>query len=269
MHRIYFVTLQAGTNSFPSYVAGAGILVLAFSLFVIIQAVYSRMKKNRLLAANQQLSQNFEKELMQTRIDVQSATLERIANELHDNVGQLLSTSKMFLGVAERAVATPVPAIAAAGEAISKAMVEIRNMAKFLDPDWLSQFDLYQELATETDRINAAGELSIILRRTSHSLPIVPAQQFILYRVMQEAIQNVLKHAKAKKLLIHIKYNERIIHLRLNDDGIGFNTHAHSKGLGLGIMRHRMQTLGGNISIRSDSEGTSIQLILPIKQLLP
>ena len=269
MYRIHFFPLQASGQPLPVYIAGAVILLLAFALFLIVQTVYNRVKKNRLLAANQLQAQEFEKELMQTRIEVQSATLERVANELHDNIGQLLSTSRMFLGVAERVVPSPVPAITAADEAISKALAEIRNIAKFLDPDWLSQFDLYRELQMEMDRINAGKELHIILRSSSDVLPIVPPQQFILYRVIQEAIQNVLKHSAARQLLIKVMHNDRIISMQLRDDGKGFQTNLPSNGLGLGIMRHRLQALGGNFRIESGNTGTNIFLSLPNKQLLP
>ena len=85
-----------------------------------------------------------------------------------------------------------------------------------------------------------------------------------LYRIIQEATQNINKYAKAKNVLVEFKIEKQYLLLILNDDGIGFNTDYTSKGIGLKNMRSRVKELNGKISIKSEpNEGTAILIEVP------
>jgi signal transduction histidine kinase len=191
-----------------------------------------------------------------------------LGTELHDNIGQLLSTAKMFIGITERQLEQPPLTLLAANETLDKAITELRDLSKSLNKEWIEQFDLYRSLAADITRINTADTLDIQLSRSSHLLPVTSDQQFIFYRLLQEGIQNVIKHAAAKHLYITIGYDKSNISAIIQDDGIGFNTKWPPAGLGIKIMQQRVKILGGSIYWQSWLPGTRLTIVFPIKKAL-
>ncbi len=151
--------------------------------------------------------EELEKQLLLSQVEVQEATLSAIGRELHDNVGQLLSSSKMLLGVALRNYTNhqnAEGAIRSADEQIGKAIAAIRSLAKLFDKEWLKQFDLIENLVTEIKRNNDSNEMKIHFSHPE-SLTINADDQIILFRIIQEGIQNAIKHANASNVFIEIK----------------------------------------------------------------
>jgi signal transduction histidine kinase len=193
---------------------------------------------------------------------------DNLCTELHDNIGQLLSTAKMFIGIAERQFEKPPLTLLSANETLDKAINELRNLSKSLNKDWMEQFDLYRSLSADIVRINTAGALNIQLTRSGHLLHASSDQQFIFYRLLQEGIQNVIKHAAARHLYISIGYDKSHIRAILQDDGIGFNTKQQPTGLGIRIMKQRVKVLGGSINWQSYLPGTKLTIVFPIKKAI-
>jgi signal transduction histidine kinase len=269
MHIFYHFFLQAQKlPDAPVFVMKAGIVVLILVAFLVCLAVFSRRKKNRLYMEKKILEEQFDAQLLQNRIEVQEDSFNSLGTELHDNIGQLLSTAKMFIGITERQMQEPPVTLLSANETLDKAITELRNLSKSLNKDWMHQFDLYHSLATDIERINSGGLLHIQVSRSGHLLPAGADQQFIFYRLLQEGIQNVIKHAAAKQLLISIEYDKSHIRAILKDDGIGFNTKQPAAGLGIKIMQQRVKLLGGSIAWQSYLPGTQLTIVFPIKKAL-
>lgn len=266
MCSIYLVLLQAPNGNYPAFVIKTGIIVILLSLFIISQAVLHRIKKNRLVQEKKLIQEHFDNQMMQYKIEIQEASFNSLGAELHDNVGQLLSTAKMFVGITERSLDNPPLTLMSANETLDRAIRELRDLSKSLNKEWLQQFDLYKNLQAEISRINAAGVLFIELSKRSPVLPAIAEQQFVFYRILQEGIQNVIKHAFATRLHIQIAYDENEIRASLEDNGLGFKTSELSTGLGIKIMKQRIQLLKGKINWRSSDKGTHIDISFPIKK---
>ncbi len=266
MHSIHCILLQAAQNNYTGFVTKAGVIVVLLVLLIIFQAVFSRKKKNRIIMERDLLQQQFNSQIMQYQIEIQEATFDNLSAELHDNIGQLVSTAKMFIGVTERKLSSPPMSLIAANETLDKAITELRSLSKSLNKDWLKQFDLYSNLTVDAERINAGGELTILLGENVE-LPLSPEAQFILYRLLQEGIQNVVKHAAARQVLINITQRENIIVACLQDNGKGFDIKEQQTGLGIKIMRQRVKLLKGKIDWESSGLGTRISIHLPVKKL--
>lgn len=243
-----------------------GIVVALLTVFIIIQSVWVRRHNNRLAMEKKLLQEQFDTQIMHNKIEVQEATFDSLGTELHDNIGQLLSTAKMFIGITERNQQHPSDTLAAANNTLDKAIRELRDLSKSLNRDWLKQFDLYRNLAADMERINSASGLQIILSRSSHTLPAGAEQQFIFYRLLQEGIQNVIKHAAARFINISISYDNQFIKARLQDDGKGFDTERQHAGLGIKIMQQRVKLLKGKIDWQSSVTGTRISISFPVKK---
>lgn len=247
------------------------IIVLAATIFVslllifLINFILVYQKRNIAFTKEKELMQTrFEQILLQSQIEVQETTASYLAKELHDNVGQMLSSSKMLLWITQKNLDKIPETLTIAQETLGTAINELRSLSKSLDKDWLSQFDLVDNLNTEIKRINSGLLLQI---EFSHSgkIPFNAEEQIILFRIMQEALQNTIKHSGARNIHITIEVKDDNLILYLDDDGKGMEQRAID-GLGIRNMKHRTKLLGGTINWASRDKGTAVTIRLPIKQ---
>ena len=207
----------------------------------------------------------FEQQLLKSQIEVQEHTFQQIAKELHDNVGQLLSTSRMLLGLTERDLVNPPDTLLTANSTLAQAINELRSLSKSLDKEWLEQFSFSDNLRAEIARINA-GDMVKAVFNYSGSIPLKADEQIILFRIVQEAIQNAIKHAEPKNIIISTAQQDATLNISIADDGNGFITEKQMKGLGIANMKHRAILLGGQITWHSEAgRGTVVNITLPLK----
>ncbi len=210
------------------------------------------------------LTNQLEQAIINTKLETQEETLSILSKELHDNVAQLLSTTKMLLGVTERNLENPPDTLIVAEDTLSRAISELRSLAKSLDKDWLAQFNCIDNLTAEVARINASKKLTIGFKHPI-KLYIDADKQIVLFRIIQEAIQNTLKHANANIIAIVITENDQLLTIAINDDGLGFNVDTIKKGMGILNIEHRTRVLGGTVQFVSNTNGTKIYLELPVE----
>lgn len=238
-------------------------LVLLLSIFVITLLLLFQKRRQQHDREMLDLKYTYEQQLLQSQIEVQEATFSALGKELHDNVGQLLSSTKMLLGITQRNLPTIPDTLITAEETLGKAINELRSLSKILTREWLEQFNLIENLQAEVARINSSNGIHIFLS-TPQFLSIEPNKQIILFRIIQEALQNAIKHANAKSISIAIIEDNTTITAQIKDDGSGFET-TEKKGIGIMNMKHRAQLLNGNIEWVSTAEkGTLVQIILPV-----
>lgn len=206
----------------------------------------------------------FAQTLLQTQIEVQEATLSVLAKELHDNVCQLLSSSKMLLGVTQLQLTETSETLKAADQTIGEAINELRSLSKSLDKEWLQQFDILDNLQKEIVRINASHLVKAEIKY-SGKLALDPDKQIILYRIIQEALQNAIKHARATSINVNIVAGNDKILISITDDGKGVNTSARD-GLGILNMKLRTKILGGTITWKNISPGAGVQIKIPVNK---
>ncbi|GAB3422851.1 hypothetical protein GCM10027516_21380 [Niabella aquatica] len=219
---------------------------------------HKHSKEKKLLKAE------FDQQLLRSQIEVREQTFSQIGKELHDNVGQLLSTSRMLMGLAERSLKTPPDALITANATLGKAIHEIRSLSKFLDKEWLSQFNLLENLKMEVARINAAGVIHAALYIQLDPF-FSSSKQIILFRIIQEAIQNSLRHSGCNTLDICINRNRKYVEISISDNGREMKPNIIKKGMGLTNMLYRAKLLGGHIVYKSSENGTIVTIFIPDK----
>jgi signal transduction histidine kinase len=249
-------------------ITGIFLLAAAFLLFYV--NVYNE-RKRRHLEEKKYMEQEFEKQLMQSQLEVQEYTFNALGEELHDNIGQLLSSTKMLLGVTERNLPEVPDSLKTATETLSKAILDLRSLSKSLSHEWLHQFNLLENLQTESERILASKQISVTLETNMHNLPLESREQVILFRVLQEALQNSIKHAQATEIRLAISAHDKILCLELTDNGPGFDMSKTSfKGVGMINMKHRIRLLNGTIHWQSNTPtGTKVAISLPFLNPTP
>jgi signal transduction histidine kinase len=240
-----------------------GIVLILFLVIIFILSIIRYRKRVYIeLQARLSLTKNFEKELLTAKLETQETTFQHIGKDLHDNIGQLLSTTKMLLGVTELNLTLVPDTLATANATLSKAIQELRFMSRSLDKEWLEQFNFTENLKNEIVRINDTGVIKATLI-TPEEIPCKADEQIILFRIVQEAIQNAIRHGMPKIITIEIMRDINDLKLSILNDGIRLPDNFD--GMGTNNMKFRTKLLGGQIEWKSTEDTTSINIQLPIK----
>lgn len=209
----------------------------------------------------------FDNKLTKAIIKTQEDERYEVGAELHDNVCQILATAQMFMNVPEQGVpGDPAEYLSKAREYISNAMNEIRRLSHRLAPtfiDGTSLRDAIQNLVQDSsfDRgtvVRITVEDDAVQRISSRDLPLH------LYRVIQEQLRNIRKHAHATEVDITLTHDPGRLRLQIVDNGTGFDMGAKADGIGLANMRRRAELFGGLLIVDSaPGKGCAITLEIP------
>ncbi len=241
------------------------VLLLLIAIFVINLGFTYKKKRQRHDLEMNNLRHEFEQEILKAQIETHEQVQLQLSQEIHDNVGQLLSSTKMMMTILQRQLKEVPDIFFATEETLSKAINELKSLSRSMNQEWLEQFDLVNNLETEIHRINNAGQLSIGFR-SSGPIPLASNKQIILFRIIQETIQNTIKHAAANMLNIVIDTGAPNLLIEVKDNGKGFDTNVNSnKGIGILNIKNRVRLLGGSINWSSvTGQGTTIQITIPV-----
>ena len=253
---------------------GLVFIVLAIIVFFVLLAVivialtviYNRKKVNYI---NQKKIReaSYKQELLTTQIEIQEQTFKTVSQEIHDNIGQVLSLAKLNLGTFENIESTVnQKRIESTKELVSKALVDLRNLSRSMYGDQFHDLGLTQTIENELKILQNTGQFQTTFQVTGEPFKIEPQKEIIVYRMLQEAINNSVKHAMAKNIDIKINYGEKAFSLAISDDGKGFDTNSlltSKNGMGLTSMKSRAAMIGGAFIIDSQvDKGTTISFTL-------
>lgn len=215
------------------------------------------------------MQQRFESEMLQTRVEVQDQTMQSIATELHDNVGQLLSLTTLTLNSinlndAEKAKKKIDNSLAL----VNKSIKELRELAKLLHGEQLVENGIGHAIDQEINWLNKAGTYELKINNQLIDLQITsPNKDLIILRLLQEIINNIIKHAQATYIQIDSHLANNTLHLRVAENGIGFNPEeikSKKSGMGLNSIYKRIEMINGKLTLNSTpGEGTSISVEVP------
>ena len=236
------------------------------TLFLILYInSYTRHKKNHALE-KQQMQQKFESEILQARIEVQDQTMQTIATELHDNVGQLLSLTTLTLNsVNLKDSEKAEKKISSALNLINKSIKELRELAKLLHGEQIVENGIGYALEQEINLLNKTGAYEIEINNGLIDIvEISPDKDLIILRLLQEIINNIIKHANATTITFDAFYNHKTLHLNIKENGIGFDqekTTAKKSGMGLNSINKIIEMINGKLTLNSSTNNGTIILI--------
>jgi signal transduction histidine kinase len=252
-----------------------GFLILAG--FIVYFVVLSRARYNRYFREKKEIEQRFGEAMLQSQIEIQAQTLDAIALEIHDNIAQGLTLAKLNLHTADIPVGTAAgDKVRDSRELIMKAIQDLRDLSRSLHSVKISEKGLRHAIEHQLDMIRKAGGPHGEFRTTGKPIPLDAKVELILFRMIQELLNNVLKHAEAKNILVTADYRGDYALFEIADDGQGFDAAGHegkagakeSSGDGVGLlnMRSRATAIGADFRITSKAgEGTraTIRISLP------
>jgi PAS domain S-box-containing protein len=207
-----------------------------------------------------------QKKLMQAMIDAEEKEKAKLGFELHDNINQILSVVRMYLTILD---SNEVPAgitLPRTSLLLNKAIDEIRNLSHGLAVSYTFEAGLTEALTDMVEKIQLAKDFSITLTAPPNLNEYTNNnQKLTLYRIVQEQLNNILKHAKASEISVDIALTPEEIYLAITDNGKGFDTSKTEKGLGLNNITNRAEALGGKVTIQSaPGKGCKVAVHIPL-----
>ncbi|SHI66367.1 sensor histidine kinase [Flavobacterium terrae] len=233
----------------------AGLCFVIILLFLIFQK-----KKNILITRQVEAQKQFEKELVESQIEIREQTLRNISWELHDNIGQLITLAKIQLQKIKDQDTIEL------NENLTNILNEVRSLSKVTNPDYVSKISLEEAVKLEIDRFNRLNYIEASLSTEGDSFTINPKSETIIFRILQEFFSNTIKHSKATKLSVSTNYytengKNRVV-IIAKDNGKGFDiTSTNERGIGLINMKKRGHLINAEVNIESELNiGTSLSI---------
>lgn len=250
----------------PKIVALAGIIIALLAIIFLIFFVFARNRQNQLVLDQVRLNEIFQQELLRTQLEMQEQTFNTISREIHDNVGQVLSLAKVQLNIIDQSDTFDKMLLADAKDSVSKAMTDLRDIAKSLNSERIQLSSLPEITAHELSRISRAKLMATSIKTEGDLINITEQKKLITFRIIQEAFNNIIKHSGAKNIDVCFTYETNDLIITIADNGTGFDKALINKkdGLGLQNITTRAALIGGEATISSIiNEGTTITIKAP------
>jgi PAS domain S-box-containing protein len=206
-------------------------------------------------------------------VELQESERKELARELHDRVGQSLTALSINLSIVVAALAPQTNEELRVRLADSQALIEstvsaIRDVTSELRPPMLDDMGLVQALEWHARTVSARTGVSVTVRGTESSERLTPETEIALFRIAQEALNNIVKHARASRVEIAIGQSGSEHILSIQDNGVGFEAaqerRSRNRGLGMITMRERSQAVGGRFKVQSiKGSGTRLTVQVP------
>lgn len=202
--------------------------------------------------------------------DAQEKERMQIGMELHDNVQQIMVASLLGLELVKKKIddtATATELITNVKTDISEAINELRQLSHLLAPSMNPLDSFERKVQNLINTINSSNRYKISLNIQNSQPPIHKDIQLAFYRIIQEQLSNILKHAEATAILIEVTVSQNKVQLKIQDDGKGFNVQMNKTGIGMENIKRRAGVLGGTVSVSSTpGSGCEITVLIPIFQ---
>ena len=255
---------------------GVTFCALLLATFFIVRDYRHRLHTNKVIstqseALNQQkiteLEDKLKIETMQSMLVGQESERRRIAQDLHDSVGGLLAATKIQVEKlsGKNGKLAQNPDLLKIKTMLDNTVAETRHIARNMQPNTLLQFGLATAIRDLTSHFRGEGMPSIAFQQFGDFSNLEHNMALNCYRIVQELLQNSLKHAQASEILVQISCQDHQLELLVEDDGIGYAIDEVKKGMGTDNIAHRVKFLKGEYNIQSaPGQGTSTLITIPL-----
>ena len=244
---------------------GSGLLLIVASMVYIL-----RLEKQTRLRYDELVRSRSELERLSARlVDAQETERRNLSRELHDEVGQTLGALLVDFGRLTTALgqcAPDVKEIVANMKSVAERSVRsVRNLSLLLRPSMLDDLGLVAALEWQGREVSRSSEIEVNVEAENVSESLPDDYNVTIYRLVQEALNNAIRHSGAHNAHVRVSQNDGRIRVEIGDDGHGFDP-ARSRGMGMLGMEERVRRLGGRLDIRSaPGKGTTVAAELPVE----
>jgi signal transduction histidine kinase len=248
-------------------VASVFFVLLGLFVLLLIFVFLRRQRKNR--EEKEEMKNRFEQTLLKTQLEIQEQAFSYISQEIHDNIGQILSLVRLNLNTMGDAATEEK--IEQTDELLGKAIKDLRDLSHNLQNNRLHDIGIIESIRQLLFSLEKSGRYTTHFTASDHFYIVDANNDTILYRIIQEIINNIIKHASARTINVHIDSRPECTAISISDDGVGFNTavlKGSRPGIGLQNIANRARMINAAIDIKSaPGEGTTITLLIRPKQI--
>jgi two-component system, NarL family, sensor kinase len=240
-------------------VAGIFLALLLVGFIITMLVVYRRRHYQH------------QQELLNARLEIQENIFKNLSEEIHDNIGQELSVLKLTLSVISlKKEAEAEKFIMESRGMVNHIIAGISDLSKSLHTDRIIKIGIIEAVKFELEKIQKTNLFETSFNYADVEFHINPNNEIFLFRIIQEILNNIIKHSKAKNINAELIYKEQSIIFTFTDDGVGFDVRetmqrpSPSRGIGLTSMVNRAKLVGGQLSVISQpGKGTRTVIEIP------
>jgi signal transduction histidine kinase len=248
----------------------AYVFLTATLIAIILTSLYL-IRSNRLIFNQLAVFSEQRSDLAQKLISSQESTLRHISRELHDDFGQILTAMGIMLGRAR----TQLPEgsqlradLLEVHQTAQTTLDKVRSLSQALHPVMLDEAGLEQTIEWYLPVVERQTGIGISYEKSGTSFPVPGNAAVHVYRILQEALNNVARHAMTEKAWVRLRFTPDSLQVEIEDHGGGFPENRPRQGIGLVAMRERAELLGGKINIgRAAPSGTLVKMTVPRERL--
>lgn len=252
-------------------VARQAYVFLTATLVAILLTSLYLIRSNRLIFNQLAVLSGQRSDLAQKLISSQESTLRHISRELHDDFGQILTAMGIMLARARNQLPEGSQLrsdLHEVREIAQTTLEKVRSLSQALHPVMLDEAGLEQTVEWYLPMVERQTGIAISYEKSGTPFPVSGSAAVHVYRVLQEALNNVARHSGAKKAWVRLRFAAGGLRLEVEDNGAGFSPNGSRQGIGLVAMRERTELLGGTISIaRAPEGGTRVIMDVPRERL--
>jgi len=253
------------------------VVLLLAGFFILVLVVNYNHRKRKHILEKQTMNSTFQQTLLQTQLEIQEQTLKNISQEIHDNIGQVLSLVKLNINTMDyNEPKTLQNKIDDSKLLITKAIQDLRDLSKSLNTDYVTELGLVRSVEYELEMIQKTGSYSVIFDVEGKPYRLDAQQELIIFRIVQEVLHNIIRHAQAISIKVLFNFEPERFALQITDNGIGFDaSQLDSKnydgfGLGLRNMYNRADIIHADFKLTSTLEkGTTVFVTLELNNAKP
>lgn len=261
-------------TTFPVEVRSTTLTVGGHTLKLsLVRDISERRRAEEEIRAHQEMLRSLATELSLT----EERERRRLAEDLHDHIGQVLALAKMKLGAMRQEMGPPAwrTAVEEVREFVDRAIDTTRSLTFELSVPILYEVGLEEAVEWLAEQFQRQQGLEIAVHRYPETLPLSAAARGTLFRVVRELLTNVVKHSRARKVSLSLEKSKEKLSIMVKDEGIGFDIEKISskmevgKGFGLFSIRERLGSMGGQMKVHSaPGRGTRVKLSVPLAAVL-
>lgn len=256
-------------QGFIIFMSIASLLIVSMTIFVSVIVHKYQQKQTSHIINLEKIKATHERNLLQSQIELQEQTFQNISREIHDSIGQKLTLAKLMLNTINLETKdTSLSKITETASILGEAIEQLSDISRSLSTDLILNNGLIKAVEFEVAHILKLGIFQVNLEISGDPVFLHASKELIAFRIIQEALNNIIKHSEAKKIRIAMNFSPSNLDLEIVDDGKGFSTeNRFNYGTGIVNMQKRASILNGSFEINSvPKNGSIIKITIPIHE---
>ncbi len=263
--------MQKTSNDIILFLVVTTLVILLMAGFILTILFLYRKRQSTHEKDLETIKSENEKNMLTTQLEIQEQTFHHISREIHDNISLSLTLAKLHLRTLNwDNKEQSIEKINCSIELLGQSIHDLSDISKGLNADVIIQHGLTRALEDELQRIRQIGLFNISSQLTGNPVYMEAQKELIIFRIVQEAFNNIIKHAKASEAQLNLHYDIEKLYISIVDNGNGFDTGVvmGKRSAGLKNMETRIKMLEGDINISSmPGLGTTLSFTIPFDQL--